>query len=69
MFFFCSDLISGAFVLPSMVHNALTTIDYNRQVYNVTEVSVFVTADETSSAEASFFGVMGIVSSITAVLR
>ena len=63
------DLIAGVFVIPSIVHNSLNSIDYNRQVYSTLEVATFASTDETPSAEAAFFGVMGIISTITAVFR
>ena len=67
---FLADLIAGIFVLPSIVHNILSKIDYEAStILNSTDVPRVFEIDETYVASARFFGVMSILSTITAVYR
>ena len=67
---FVSDLIAGIFILPSMVHNTLNNkIDYSERFYSASDLAVFASVDETQSGTAVFFGVMGVLSTMTSVFR
>ena len=67
---FVSDLIAGIFILPSMVHNTLNNkIDYSERFYSASDLAIFSSVDETQSGAAVFFGVMGVLSTMTSVFR
>ena len=53
-----------------MVHNALNSnIDHSERLYSSSDLAIFASVDETQSGTAVFFGVMGVLSTITAVFR
>ena len=66
---FFVDLIFGVLVLPSMVHNSLTTMDFDRYLYSEQELAVFASVEVTNSTKEMFFGVAAILSSFAAVYR
>ena len=64
-----SDLIFGILVLPSMVHNSQTTIDFDRHLYSEKELAIFASMEVTKSRKENFFGVATILSSVAAIYR
>ena len=52
-----------------MVHNSLTTMDFDRHLYSEQELAVFAGVEVTNSTKEMFFGVAAILSSFAAVYR
>ena len=56
-------------MLPSIVHNSLNAIDFDRHLYSEQELAVFASIEVKNSTKEHFFGMAGFLSSVAAIYR